>query len=146
MAELFDRRLSRRNFLRVGAVAAASPLFLRTTRASAAVPAGPTWVAFGDDATNSLAVSSSLPSGFRNARLHYGPTADMGAVAPLEVAGVPGIGTRYGHAQLNQLNPDTAYHYQVEVDGTLGPVQQVRTAPSRSGPYTFTAFGDEGTT
>jgi hypothetical protein len=62
------------------------------------------------------------------------------------VHGVRGIGTRYGRAQLDRLIPGTTYHYQVEVDGTLGPAGQVRTAPTASKPFVFTAFGDEGTT
>jgi hypothetical protein len=146
MAELFDRRLSRRTLLRVGALTAASPLFLRTSRASADVVLGPTRVAFGSDPSSSLAISASLPSEFSSAILRYGPTADLGAQAPLDVTGLPGVATRYGRARLDGLSPGTAFSYQVEVDGVLGPLGQVSTAPTTPGGFTFTAFGDEGTT
>lgn len=146
MAELFERRLSRRSLLRAGALAAASPLLLRTARASAGLVPGPTWVAFGDDATSALTISSSLPAEFTNAVLHYGPTTALGADAPLDVSGLPGVATRYGRAQLTSLTPQTTFFYQVEVDGALGPVKQVATAPAVQGTFKFTAFGDEATT
>ena len=60
----------------------------------------------------------------------------------------------YLHARLDQLVPDTTYYYVVghqgydpaSAHGQLGGMASFRTAPSaeRGGPFTFTAFGDQG--
>ena len=55
----------------------------------------------------------------------------------------------YLHAALGGLRPGETYYYAVGHDGwdpkaKLATVHSFTTAPGESGPFTFTAFGDQG--
>jgi hypothetical protein len=60
----------------------------------------------------------------------------------------------YAHAALDWLVPGVTYYYTVGHQGldpspgnlAQGSIASFTTAPSRPGPFTFTAFGDQGTT
>ncbi len=149
MAEQYDflrGRVSRRGLLKGAALLTAGPLLLRSQRADAATPLGPRWVGFGNDPRTTMTVSSAFPGPFGSAYVEYGLDASFGSVMPLNVQGVPGVTTTYGAAPLTGLAPGTAYTYRVNVDGQVTANATFRTAPAAAGPFTFTAFGDEGTT
>jgi hypothetical protein len=149
MQELFEvlhRRVSRRNLLRGAAVLAASPLLLRTAKADSAPPAGPRWLAFGNDPKSEVTVSSYIAGQFRSASLDYGLDHAFGSSVPLNVRGVAGVQTRYASAQLSRLSPGTRYLYRIRIDETTSKVSAFTTAPTAPGSFSFTAFGDAGTT
>src|SRR4051812_10040693 len=138
--------LTRRRFLRAAAVVSTAPWLLQQRRADAATLSGPRWLAFSADPAHSVVVSTSLTGPVSSSRVDFGPTDDLGATVPLDVRGVSRATTRYGRAVLNDLQPDTAYHYRFSADGVTGPSGTFRTAPTAPRAFMFTAFGDEGTT
>ena len=144
--EMLRARPSRRSVLKGAALLSASPLFLQAGTADAAVPMGPRWVAFGDDPLTAMTVSTSMPGTFQKATVEYGVDAGLGSSVPLDVKGVTGTPTRYGSARLIGLSPGKSYHYRIRVDGRDSVASTFDTAPVDPGPFTFTAFGDEGTT
>lgn len=149
IAEQYDflrTRVSRRGLLAGAALLSASPMLLRTGVADAAVPMGPRWLSFGDDPQTAMTVGASIPGSFVAATVEYGVDTTFGASIPLDVQGVAGVSTVYGAARLTGLTPGSSYFYRVRVDNqTTNPTTFV-TAPDVAGPFTFTAFGDEGTT
>ncbi len=145
MAELFEQRLSRRRFLR-GAAAAGPLLLLRPSLASAEEPLGPRRLSWGNDPTTSVGLSVSLPGGVQRSRLLIG-AADGPLDRPLEMEmhGVGGVGTRFGQVSVPGLTPGKAYRYAVELDGRRRGDGRFTTLARDPGVYSFTAFGDEGT-
>jgi hypothetical protein len=148
-----QERLSRRTVLKGAALLSAGPLLLRSagsgsTRSPVArdLPMGPRWIGFGADPRTSMTLSTSMAGSFRSASVEYGTDTSFGQTAPLDVKGVAGTHTRYGAARLTGLSPGTSYSYRMRVDGRLGATGTFATAPQQSGAFTFTAFGDEGTT
>lgn len=144
--ELLRVRSSRRSVLKGAALLSASPLLLSAGPADPAVPMGPRWVAFGDDPLTAMTVSTSMPGTFQQATVEYGVDSGLGASVPLDVKGVAGTPTRYGSARLVGLSPGQRYHYRIRVDGRESAASVFRTAPMDPGTFTFSAFGDEGTT
>jgi hypothetical protein len=145
MAELFERRLSRRSVLRAGA-AVGPLLLLRPSTASADEPLGPRRLSWGADPTTTVGLGLSLPSGVQRARLLVG-LVDRRLERPIDVEmhGVAGVGTRYGQVTVPELRPGTFYRYAVELDGRRRGDGRFATLAQQPVAFTFTAFGDEGT-
>lgn len=144
--ELLRTQFSRRGLLQGAALLSASPVLLRTSAADKAIPVGPRRIGFGDDPQTSMSISASIPGKFRSATVEYGTDGSFGSTVPLDVRGVPGVRTRYGSARLTRLSPGASYTYRIRVDRQTSPTSTFRTAPAEPGPFTFTAFGDEGAT
>ena len=150
MAEAHDylraRRVTRRDVLRATALGAAAvvagPLLSRRAGLAATPPAAP-HVQFGADPRGAMAVSWHTVEPVTNPRLELiGLGGDPVAAETRSVAGHP---TVYHHVGLSGLEPDTAYAYRLTHDGASSePEGTFRTAPSLPGPFTFTAFGDQG--
>lgn len=65
------------------------------------------------------------------------------AAHTVQYKGYPGF---FHHARLTELSPATPYQYQVGHSGkVVSRPEQFRTAEGRRAPFTFTAFGDQGT-
>ncbi len=137
-------RVSRRTLLKGAALVSTGPMLLRSTRADAATPLGPRWLGYGNDPRTSMTLSTSMPGSFRSAVAEYGPDSSFGGRVDLEAAGVAGTPTRYAAARITGLTPGTTYAYRMRVDGRASTTGSFTTAPAQAGPFTFTAFGDEG--
>ncbi len=146
-ADYLRARLSRRGFLKGVALAglgAASPaLWVRSAIATGS-PRALRHVAFGSDPKRQATVSFATGASFRQAVVEYGVDDTFGASAAADIRTVAGVTTLYGHAGLDGLTPGTTYRYRVRLDGTVGDTATLTTAPEQAGPFTFTAFGDQG--
>lgn len=142
--EYLHARLSRRAVLRGAGLVVATPYLWRQPSAAAADVAVPAWTAYGDDPRRQVVVSFAVPAGFRSAVVEVGPDPGLGRRVEVDVRTVPGVQTAYGHALVDGLEPGGTYRYRVLVDGTAVAGRTVTTAPARPGPFTFTAFGDQG--
>ncbi len=142
--DLLRGRVSRRGILKGAALLSAGPLLLRSAAADAATPMGPRWLSYGNDPQAEMTVSASIPGQFKSAMVEYGTDSTFGSSASLDVKGVPGVATRYGSARITGLSAGKTYSYRVRVDGQSGETGNFTTAPAEQGPFTFTAFGDEG--
>ncbi|WP_020664622.1 purple acid phosphatase family protein [Amycolatopsis benzoatilytica] len=130
-------------------------------------------LAFGADPSRQVVVSWQVPAAVTApfVRIGLSPT-DLGQQVPAEVRTLvsklawqhpvedeplvrPTTVTQYYlHASLDRLVPDTTYYYVVGHRGhdpagdrtRLGDIASFHTAPApgRGGPFTFTAFGDQG--
>jgi len=58
---------------------------------------------------------------------------------------VAGWGIRYHHASMHGLEPGTTYRYRVRDEMGAAAPTVARTAPAASEPFTFAAYGDQGT-
>ena len=106
---------------------------------------------FGSDPARSMAVSWTTPAMVDHPRVRFGvlpgsPDREVPAVTRVYTDTATGIGVISHHALLTGLEPDSRYRYGVLHDriahvegGTL------RTAPGRRARFTFTCFGDQGT-
>ena len=125
-------------------------------------------LAYGADPTRQIAVAWQTPAVASNPFVRIGTTPhDLGDRIPAELrvlstlAGVTSpidsvalvspttIEQYYLHAALSGLRPGETYYYAVGHDGwdpkaKLATVHSFSTAPTESGPFTFTAFGDQG--
>jgi hypothetical protein len=177
MAEQFDwhrgylrtRPVSRRNFLRGSAAAAAvaalgvSPFGHRAYAQGAPLAVANRRVGFGADASSQLRLSAQLPSNPGSARvfLDHGPTPGLGATLEAEVrnlltqipdgdGGVLAAEQFYVHAPLDGLPVRAPHFYRWRTsDGTfVGEVASAWTAmPSArasTGWFRFTMMGDQG--
>lgn len=147
---LESRRISRRRFLQRSAMVAAGavvgPTFWRQA-ARADVPAGGLHLTYGTDPRSMITVSWSTAGVVANPMLDLGVDGALGLVVPAETRTVAGTATQYHHAVVTGLDPAATYRYQVRHDGvppsgeggfTMAP------AATTAGPFTFTAFGDQG--
>ena len=151
MAEIHEalnrRRVPRRTILKAGllgagAIAAGPTLWQRP--GFAATPPGGRHLTFGSDPQRSMTVSWSTFEPVQNAVLDLGLDANYGTALAAETRTVAGTPTRYHHVPVVGLQPETTYHYRVRHDGGASDDGTFRTAPSTQGPFTFTAFGDQG--
>ncbi|WP_239404689.1 metallophosphoesterase family protein [Frankia sp. Cj3] len=106
---------------------------------------------FGPDPARSMAVSWTTPIMVRHPRVRFGSPPggldrEVPAVTRVYTDGVTGMDVINHHALLRNLEPDAMYVYEVLHDriarvegGTL------RTAPDGRARFTFTCFGDQGT-
>ena len=129
-------------------------------------------VAFGPDPATTFAVTWQVPAVVTNPFVRIGHSPfDLGEKVPAELSvlstpwgevspvdSVPlakptYVDQYYVQARVSHLLPGTTYYYAVGHDGYdpasrpgLEPVRSFTTAPTRRGPFTFTAFGDQGVT
>ena len=124
-------------------------------------------IAYGADPTTQTAVAWQVPARVSRPFVRVGTSPwDLGERIEAEVRNVttqrsvvrsvdsvapaagPVIEQYYLHAQLAGLRPGETYYYSVGHDGWdthgAGLVHSFTTAPRRRGPFTFTAFGDQG--
>ncbi|MEP7019183.1 MAG: metallophosphoesterase family protein [Pseudonocardiales bacterium] len=150
MAEMHDylrRPVSRRGILTAAAAGAASPLLIsRVGHADALGPVGSRRLSYGADPTTQMVVSFTVPGPFGSALIEYGFTAPLGSTVPAQDQAAAGSTSRYGTALISGLRPNTQYAYRVRVDNQVSRLGLFRTAPAAEGPFTFTAFADQGIT
>jgi hypothetical protein len=159
-AESNGPAISRRQALTVAGAAAvavplatagrakAAPLVRQADVAGAPSPQG-LHVQFGADAAKQAAVSWVSPARVSKPRLRLGKV-DTGYGTQVEAEervyteALTGQTVFTYHANLNHLNPDTQYLYQVLNDGAAPANGMFRTGPSgRSRGFRFTSFGDQ---
>ncbi len=149
---------------------AAGPTLLSKTGFTAgtsAVPFGQ-HVAFGPDPRTQIAVAWQVRNPVSNPFLRFSdqpggwgqqipaevrtvstPVTDTSPVDSVPLVSPTIIEQYYLHVQLDNLSPGSTYYYTVGQDGwdsALNVVGSFTTAPRGNQPFTFTAFGDEGTT
>jgi hypothetical protein len=139
------RELSRRTFLARAAGGAlalsAGPYLLRTPLASAVEPVARR-LAFGADPATAMSVTwSTLDATDAAVRvLHAGEEVATVHAATVEVGGL-----RHHRAPVAGLSPGTTYDYELVHGGQSSSGASFTTAPDGAAPFTFTAFGDQGT-
>ncbi|MGW2828183.1 purple acid phosphatase family protein [Streptomyces sp. NPDC001286] len=118
-------------------------------------------LAFGNDPRTEMTISWQVPVAVKKPFVRVGAHPwDLSRKIEAEVrslytpAGVGASGDHtqyYLHAQLTHLRPGRTYYYGVGHEGfdpaeahLLGTLGTFTTAPDRSKPFTFTAFGDQG--
>jgi hypothetical protein len=125
-------------------------------------------IAFGANPSTQMSVAWQTPAAVSNPFVRFGKTPhDLGQRIPAEVRelstlrGVVSpidsvalvspstIEQYYLHVALGGLRPGETYYYAVGHDGwdpkaKLAVVNSFTTAPDKLGPFTFTAFGDQG--
>ena len=149
--------------------ASAAPLLATVDRptGSAVAPFG-RHIAFGADPTRDIAVAWQVPAAVRNPFVRIGRSpadlsqriqaetrvlstlaSDTSPIDSVPLVSPTTIEQYYLHAELNGLRPGQTYYYTVGHDGwdpraNLAVVNSFTTAPDKPGPFTFTAFGDQG--
>ncbi|WP_250292929.1 purple acid phosphatase family protein [Frankia sp. CiP1_Cm_nod1] len=106
---------------------------------------------FGPDPAASMAVSWTTPRMVRRPRVRFGSTPgrldhEVHAVTRVYTDAVTGEEVINHHALLTGLEPGSRYLYEVihdRISRTSGGT--LRTAPRGRAPFTFTCFGDHGT-
>ncbi len=144
--EWLKRPVSRRAVLAAILGTAVAPMLWTQTAAASAATAGVhgRHLAFGPDPQTQMVVGFNSTAPISRADvIATSVRGDHAVTAPAVLRMVRGSTARYAQCMLTGLHPDTAYRYAVRVDG-----QQVSSATfttaARSGPFRFTAFGDQG--
>lgn len=144
--EWLQRPISRRAVLAAILGTAITPLLWTQTASAAAASAGVRGrlLAFGPDPRTQMIVGFNSAAPISRADVVATSLAgDHSVTAPATFQTVRGATARYARCTLADLRPGTAYRYVVRVDG-----QQVSssifTTAAESGPFRFTAFGDQG--
>jgi hypothetical protein len=177
MAEQYDwhqqhlrrHRVSRRNFLRGSAAAAAvaalgvSPFGRRAYAQDSPLTVANRHVGFGSDAAGQLRLGAQLSRnpGATKVFVDHGPTAELGATAEAEVrnlltqipssdGGVLAAEQFYAHLPVDGLPGGSEHFYRWRTaDGFVSDIRSARTAiPSARNalvPFRFTMMGDQGT-
>jgi hypothetical protein len=120
-------------------------------------------LAFGQDPTTQMHITWQVPAAVMNPFVRVGLQPNQlgikipAALTPLSVPvieGKPAITQFYVKVQLDHLFPGVTYFYGVGHDGfdpgdprISAPISKFTTAPARgrlAAPFTFTAFGDQG--
>jgi Calcineurin-like phosphoesterase/Purple acid Phosphatase, N-terminal domain len=141
--------LSRRQFLGsmsviYGAVTV-GPVLWNRPEATAALPRSPR-VGWGADPRTTLTISWATDGPVRNPVVDVGVDDGFGRLLAAETRTVPGWPVNYHRVTVDGLDAGRAYRYRIRHDGAAGPARTVRTAPVTPGPFTFAAYGDQGTT
>jgi phosphodiesterase/alkaline phosphatase D-like protein len=103
-------------------------------------------IGWGADPRTTLTVSWATTLPVRNPVVDFGVDDGFGRVLPAETRTVRGWGANYHRVTVDGLAPGRAYRYRIRHDGAAGPARTVRTAPAVAEPFTFAAYGDQGTT
>lgn len=82
----------------------------------------------------------------RNPVVDFGVDDGFGRRLAAETRAVPGWPVRYHRVTVDGLEPGQAYRYRIGHHGVAGAARTVRTAPAVAAPFTFAAYGDQGTT
>ena len=110
-------QLARRALLKGAAASAAgavvAPTFWRQAMAAGAPPAAAPHLAFGADPASMMTVSWSTARSVSGALLEVGPTPALGLAVPVQTVGYHLTPTRYHHARVTGLAPDTTYHWRI---------------------------------
>ena len=137
--------VSRRQFLKRAAIAggalSAGPYFWRQLAYAADAPPSQVHLTFGRDAATQMNVSWMTPAAID------APFVELAghrfSARTVQYEGYPGF---FHHAPLTGLTGDSRYAYEVGHAGKLtGTASTFRTGPKPGTPFTFTAFGDQGT-
>jgi hypothetical protein len=105
--------------------------------------------------TSPTDLGQRIPAAIKNVSTPWADITDfLDSVPPALSAAQAPEEQYYVHAALSGLSPGTTYYYAVGHQGFdpapggpfLASVASFTTAPSRPGPFTFTAFGDQGST
>jgi hypothetical protein len=147
--ELLHRRVGRRLFLKGAAgvgIAAAVPVLWRQPGAQALAPNAQRLV-YGTDPRTTMTVSWSTPGPVTNPRLDLGTTTAYGSTFPAATTTVAGVATNYHRVVLTGLAAGSLFHYRSRHNGGTASDRTFTTAPGAASttPFTFTAFGDQGT-
>ncbi|MCU1485669.1 MAG: hypothetical protein JWN67_2415 [Actinomycetia bacterium] len=140
--------LSRRTFLGgalAGGVALAFGPTLWRQPGYAATPASAPHLQYGADPMRQMVVSWSTDGPVQGAVLDVGTDRGYGRVIQADSRAVRGTKTVYHHAVVDRLQPGGIYRYRPRHKGGVGAEGHFRTAPSQADRFTFTAFGDQGT-
>ncbi len=137
--------VSRRQFVQrtaaVGIAAGAGPFLWQQPGYSAATPVEQIHGQFGADAGREAAFSWMTPGPVRRPFVQIGE--QRVAAETVQYAGCPGY---FHHARVEELLPGTRYRYAVGHAGDVRSTKALwRTGPRPGRPFTFTAFGDQGT-
>ncbi|WP_116202528.1 purple acid phosphatase family protein [Amycolatopsis circi] len=105
---------------------------------------------FGADASREVVVSWFTPQPVARPLVRFGPvTQGIGRTVEAETKyykdGLSGRAVYAHHARLTDLRPDEEYGYFAGHEGAPPDSGVFRTAPSGRFPFTFTSFGDQGT-
>ena len=160
-------RVTRRTALRGGAGvlaalgATTAPWALTACATAASTPVGVIGrhLAFGADPTRQMAVAAEL-TGKPDGRIvlefgadpGYGQTVEaevreLVSMVPQQDGSIRAADQFFLHALADGLTPGATFHYRFRLaDGTATPDAIFTTAPDRTtlGPFTFTAFADQG--
>ncbi len=143
----------------LGATTAPWALAACTTAASTPVGVIGRHVSFGADPTRQMAVAAELtgkPTGPIVLELGrdpgYGQTVEaevreLVSMVPQQDGSIRAADQFFIHALADGLAPGATFHYRFRLaDGTATPDSAFTTAPARTalGPFTFTAFADQG--
>jgi hypothetical protein len=130
----------------------------------ARVPARGRHIAFGADPGRQISVAWQVPALVAEPFLRLGESPrDLSQRVPAEVRALttappgtdppgapPPVVQYYVHALVDGLRPGRTYYYRAGHRGLDDPrdtrIHRFRTAPPGRGPFTFTAFGDQGVT
>ncbi|HEV7685555.1 MAG TPA: fibronectin type III domain-containing protein, partial [Acidimicrobiia bacterium] len=141
--------LSRRQFLgRMGVLygaVSAGPVLWTRPAASSGLPRAPR-IGWGGDPRTTLTVSWSTDGPVRNPVVDLGVDDGFGRPLAADTRTVPGWPVHYHRVTVDGLEPGRGYRYRVRHDGGAGPARTVRAAPAAPEPFTFAAYGDQGTT
>jgi hypothetical protein len=128
------------------------PLSLTASHADGPGPAADTApsqrrIAFGDDAKHTMLVAWQTRKIVDAPVVEYGIGLKRTLTTPARRAGYAYETGAIWEAALTGLKPDTVYSYRVgDPVGGFSDVASFRTAPDGSEEFTFTAFGDQGST
>jgi len=140
--------VSRRGVLRGGAALGAAPVVASAAGAAdAAIGDGPQGihVAYGRDPSSSVTVAFTGAPG--EGLVRYGRPGDLDTTASASGRPVPGRDAVAYTVPLTGLAPDTAYAYEVELNGVTAERRTVRTALAAGADtdgFRITAVGDHG--
>ncbi|MEW6474027.1 MAG: metallophosphoesterase family protein [Actinomycetota bacterium] len=159
VTELSRRQFLGRTGLLYGAVSAGPVLWRQPASAFSAVRPQAPRVGWGADPRTTLTVSWATDGPVRNPVVEFGVDDGFGRLLAAETRTVPGWGMHYHRATVDGLEPGRPYRYRIRHDGAVPTrARTVRTAPGASAvgndgvaagaaePFTFAAYGDQGTT
>jgi hypothetical protein len=102
-------------------------------------------VGFGADPRTTLSISWATAEAVSEPVVDIGTDGRFGRTLPAETRLVPGWGVRYHHVTVDALEPGTTYQYRCRHHGVASTTRTARTAPAGPEPFTFAAYGDQGT-
>jgi 3',5'-cyclic AMP phosphodiesterase CpdA len=144
--EWLQRPVSRRAVLAAMLGTAITPLLWTQSASASAASAGVRGrhLAYGPDPLTQMIVGFSSRAPISRADVTATSVrGDHAITAAATLQTVRGSSSRYARCTLSGLRPDSAYRYIISVDGRQVSSSMFTTA-AKSGPFRFTAFGDQG--